>query len=66
MLLMPVLSRVGYGLKWQDMVICMWGGLRGAVGLCLSLEVYYSSEICKTPEDQVGPKVGTLVTKYQN
>ena len=35
----PVLAHMGYGLSWQNAVIVMWGGLRGAVGLALALQV---------------------------
>jgi sodium/hydrogen exchanger 10/11 len=35
----PVLARIGYGLTWQNAVILCWGGLRGAVGLALALQV---------------------------
>ncbi|CAG7640037.1 unnamed protein product [Allacma fusca] len=54
LVLSPCLSRLGYGLTWQNMIVMMWGGLRGAVGICLSLEVYTSPELCKKP--QIGPK----------
>lgn len=32
--------RIGYGLSWQNAVVAAWGGLRGAVGLALALQVY--------------------------
>lgn len=35
----PLLSRLGYGLKWQEVIVMTWGGLRGAVGLALALLV---------------------------
>lgn len=39
----------------------VWGGLRGAVGLCLSLQVYREPELCKVGShaktDILGPKV---------
>ena len=35
----PVLAHMGYGLSWQNAVVVMWGGLRGAVGLALALQV---------------------------
>ena len=35
----PVLIHTGYGLSWQNGVVIMWGGLRGAVGLALALQV---------------------------
>ena len=36
----PILMRIGYGLSWQNAVVAAWGGLRGAVGLALALQVY--------------------------
>lgn len=45
-LLYPILARIGYGLTWQNLIIMMWGGLRGAVGVCLALEVYRSESFC--------------------
>ncbi|KAG1651400.1 Sodium/hydrogen exchanger 8 [Nymphon striatum] len=38
-ILSPLLRRLGYGLSWKFGVIMTWGGLRGAVGLCLALLV---------------------------
>jgi sodium/hydrogen exchanger 10/11 len=29
----PILSRVGYGMSFQNMVICVWGGLKNPVNL---------------------------------
>ena len=34
---MPLLRRSGYGLTWQEALVLFWSGLRGAVGLALSL-----------------------------
>ena len=36
-LLLPILSRTGYGMTWQGAVVAAWGGLRGALGLALAL-----------------------------
>lgn len=44
-MLSPILTRLGYGLKWQDAIIMTWGGLRGAVGLALALSVAESRYI---------------------
>jgi NhaP-type Na+/H+ or K+/H+ antiporter len=57
MILMPILSRIGYGLRWENMIIMMWGGLRGAVGLCLAIEVF-RGELCEA-HPKIGPQVGT-------
>ena len=35
----PILQRIGYGLKWQSGAVMTWGGLRGAVGLLMALNV---------------------------
>ncbi|UYV82966.1 SLC9C1 [Cordylochernes scorpioides] len=40
--LSPILSRMGYGLSWQDSLVMAWGGLRGAMGLALALLVFYN------------------------
>ena len=37
--LYPLLKRTGYGLTRKEMVVLIYGGLRGALGLCLSLMV---------------------------
>jgi sodium/hydrogen exchanger 10/11 len=55
LILSPILSRVGYGITWRTLTVMMWGGLRGAVGICLALEVYKSKKLCKF--EKVGPKV---------
>lgn len=36
----PILMNIGYGFTWQTAVVVSWGGLRGAVGLALALQVY--------------------------
>jgi len=38
----PLLTHFGYGLTWKEAVICVHGGLRGAVGLALALQVNQS------------------------
>jgi len=38
-LFMPLLMRCGYGLSLRDAIVLSWGGLRGAVGLALALEI---------------------------
>jgi NhaP-type Na+/H+ or K+/H+ antiporter len=35
----PFIKNLGYGLKVEDAVVLVWGGLRGAVGLALALVV---------------------------
>lgn len=39
LLMWPLLTRVGYGLTWQEAIILAWAGIRGPVGLALSLFV---------------------------
>ena len=55
LILMPILQRIGYGLKWENMIIMMWGGLRGAVGLCLAIEVF-RGKLCEA-HPLIGPQV---------
>ncbi|CAE8590570.1 unnamed protein product [Polarella glacialis] len=35
----PLLVRMGYGVTWQECIMMVWGGLRGAVGLAMAVEV---------------------------
>jgi NhaP-type Na+/H+ or K+/H+ antiporter len=35
----PVLKCMGYGVTWQECIVMSYGGLRGAVGLALALDV---------------------------
>lgn len=35
----PLLKGIGYGLTKKELVVLIYGGLRGALGLCLSLIV---------------------------
>ena len=62
LVLSPCLSRIGYGLTWQNMIVMCWGGLRGAVGVCLSLEVYTNPELCNKPT--IGPKVRNILLNF--
>jgi NhaP-type Na+/H+ or K+/H+ antiporter len=54
-LLFPILTRCGYGLTPADAAVCVWGGLRGAVGLALALVV--SEESAAYSDAKVGPVV---------
>lgn len=36
-MLFPILRRCGYGLTRAEAAVCVWGGLRGSVGLALAL-----------------------------
>ena len=56
MMLSPLLKRIGYGLTWQNGVVMVWGGLRGAVGLALALIVLHDKEL--DPTGQLQQKVG--------
>lgn len=55
MMFYPILKRLGYGLPWQNMIVIMWGGLRGAVGMCLAIEIYQDEHLCQLLT--LGPKV---------
>lgn len=45
---LPLLKRWGYGLTWKEALICIFGGLRGAVGLALGLLVIHNDGIDKS------------------
>mmetsp|Transcript_38779 Transcript_38779/g.34471 ORF Transcript_38779/g.34471 Transcript_38779/m.34471 type:complete len:454 (+) Transcript_38779:202-1563(+) len=34
---MPIIKTQGYGLTWDEVFILMYGGLRGAIGICFAL-----------------------------
>ena len=44
----PILSRIGYGMNFRQVILCAWAGLRGAVGLSLALMVTTSTKIPRT------------------
>ena len=56
----PVLRHTGYGLTWKDGIVMTWGGLRGAVGLMLALQVAHHDRI---DQESVGVRVGGLLSK---
>ena len=41
----PILRFTGYSITWQKAVVMVWSGLRGAVGLALSLFVLFDTSI---------------------
>ena len=41
----PIMRKVGYGLKWSEYFVLIYGGLRGAIGLALALIVANDEEI---------------------
>ena len=55
----PVLRHTGYGLTWKDGIVMTWGGLRGAVGLMLALQVAHHDRI---DQKNVGVRVRLSIT----
>ncbi|KAI9138978.1 Sodium/hydrogen exchanger family-domain-containing protein [Paraphysoderma sedebokerense] len=41
----PILSRIGYGLKWKDVMFLVYAGLRGGVSITLALLLELNSDI---------------------
>jgi NhaP-type Na+/H+ or K+/H+ antiporter len=39
----PLLKNMGYGLTWKEAAICLYGGLRGAVGLAMAMLLSHST-----------------------
>ncbi|KAH9488903.1 hypothetical protein Btru_058634 [Bulinus truncatus] len=56
MMFSPVLKRLGYGLTWQDGLVCTWSGLRGAIGLAMAL-ILFKSENPILSQPSVGGKI---------
>lgn len=44
LLFFPLLHNVGYGMTWKDGILLTWAGLRGLLGLILSLAVFTGEE----------------------
>lgn len=42
---MPILQKYGYGLNKKEFIVLIYGGLRGALGLTLSLMVGVDTEL---------------------
>ena len=59
-LFFPILRRIGYGLTIRDSVVVVHGGLRGAVGLALAIQVQELSERAPDGQIQIGsdPELG--------
>jgi len=53
----PFLMMSGYSIDWKDVIVMTWGGLRGAVGLALSL-------IVDLDVNRVDPKFRALTIFY--
>jgi len=49
----PIMKHIGYGLTPKDGVVAWWGGLRGAVGLALSLIVASEVSMALEPRTQI-------------
>jgi len=50
----PLLMRMGYGLTWREAAICIFGGLRGAVGLAMALLLPMSGDIPEQTVKKIG------------
>eukprot|EP00930_Biecheleria_cincta_P066225 TRINITY_DN5227_c0_g3_i1.p1 TRINITY_DN5227_c0_g3~~TRINITY_DN5227_c0_g3_i1.p1 ORF type:complete len:1113 (+),score=219.34 TRINITY_DN5227_c0_g3_i1:32-3370(+) len=62
----PVLHRIGYRLSAPEAAICVYGGLRGAVGLAMALLVLGDSDMDAVTRDKIafhtnGIVLGTLL-----
>jgi NhaP-type Na+/H+ or K+/H+ antiporter len=53
MLILPLIGKCGYPMNWRHMVLLMWGALRGALGLFLSLLL--------TNDPRIDPKVSGII-----
>jgi NhaP-type Na+/H+ or K+/H+ antiporter len=42
---LPILKASGYGITKKEIIVLIYGGLRGALGLCLSLMVGVDEEL---------------------
>lgn len=49
----PLLRVIGYGMSFNQVVLCAYAGLRGAVGLSLALMVTASDKIPRYIQDVV-------------
>ena len=49
----PLMKNHGYGMSWKEGTVIMWGGLRGAVGLCLALLVTQNDAIPQAVRGQI-------------
>jgi NhaP-type Na+/H+ or K+/H+ antiporter len=49
----PLLSRLGYGMSFNQVILCSYAGLRGAVGMSLALMVASSSKVPRYIQDVV-------------
>jgi len=50
---MPLLRRWGYGLTLKEAAVCVFGGLRGAVGLAMALLVEHDTRLGETTRAQI-------------
>ena len=41
----PILKNLGYGLTKKEFVVLIYGGLRGALGMCLALIINFDEEL---------------------
>lgn len=60
--LMPILRRSGYGLSWRESIILGWGGLRGALGMCMALMVNCNTAIPESIREHILVYTAGIVT----
>lgn len=58
---LPLLKSWGYGMKWKEAVICIMGGLRGAVSLALALMVEFDTRMEEDTRRRVAFHVSGIV-----
>ena len=61
LILSPILVNVGYKIDWKGMLVVVWCGVRGTVGLALALVVEQTRELYET---NIGSKVCVCVCRY--
>jgi len=62
----PLLRKSGYGVTWKEALICVYGGLRGAVGLAMALLVEHNQGLDEATRQRIafhtsGIVFGTLL-----
>ncbi|KAI8812617.1 Sodium/hydrogen exchanger family-domain-containing protein [Cladochytrium replicatum] len=61
LVLWPILARLGYGLDWKDVVLLIWGGLRGGMSLILVILVKENTAIPLQTRSLIGFHVAGIV-----
>lgn len=66
LIFLPFLKYFGYGVSRSEIIVLVWGGLRGALGLTLALMVAVDEDLLDEEKYPLGKRLRQLTIFYMS